>query len=399
MSRLEELCGMKTYGTDAAGSGGTIKTVPKDFRVIENIARLPEGNAFGLLLLKKTNITTFNAISSLANGLNISKSRISYAGIKDKRAYAEQYITIKNSKRDVRSVEDNNITIEKVGNTSRPIKSSDILSNSFDITIRNIELDVEETRTRLDNVVDAIKQGVPNFFGTQRFGSLRPVTHVVGKHLLRREYERAVVAYLTLTVQPDTTATPPPLIEPETYREARQRLQRDNDYSQALTYFPQELYYEQRLLKKIVEIVPSTEKGWIEVIRTLPRNLCRLFIHAYQSYLFNEALSALLDEQKDIDNFPAKLVGYKTTLSDSGFDKKTDEMLEADGIAPADFKFDAMQELSSTGTLRAALIQPDIAIQEIGEDKLNKDRTSARLTFQLKPGRYATTVMREICKN
>lgn len=380
MSEFEELCGIKVYGTSTPGIGGQIKRNFEDFKVQENLSRLPKGQDYGLYILHKNNVTTFNAIDRISKILNISKGRIRYAGIKDKKAITSQYITIEDFTDQDIDLDDNNLQLEKVDNVKRPIRSDDIRSNEFTITIRNVNGNIEQ---RLQKLRKEIKDGIPNFYGTQRFGSLRPVTHHVGRELLNRNYRGAVHKYLTWTC-PN---------EPQKYSQVRRRLGSSKDYNEALEYFPQTLNYETDLLQKIVEIEPDRKQEWAKVFITLPRNLRRLFIHAYQSYIFNVSLSEFISGREKIENFPAKVVGYGTSLTTNhDFDQVIKNNLDQDGIVPQDFKFKNMGELTSQGTIRAALMQPLIEIEKIDENKVT-------VSFELKSGRYATILIREIIKN
>jgi tRNA pseudouridine13 synthase len=91
------------------------------------------------------------------------------------------------------------------------------LGNNFTITIRN--LDQPEVA-----VVESIKQtihelgvlgGAPNFFGHQRFGTTRPITHLVGKALVQGHFEEAAMLFLAK----------PSVHEHPASRQARQELE------------------------------------------------------------------------------------------------------------------------------------------------------------------------------
>jgi tRNA pseudouridine13 synthase len=69
--------------------------------------------------------------------------------------------------------------------------------------------------------------GCPNFYGHQRFGTSRSITHLVGKHMLLGEWEEAAFTFL---------AKPSPYEHPES-REARQRLWDTRNFKEALSYF------------------------------------------------------------------------------------------------------------------------------------------------------------------
>lgn len=382
----ERFCGLEEYGTSSPGVGGELKEKPEDFVVKETPVDLEEGGKFLLCKLKKKNMTTLEAINRLSSELNVSTNRIGYAGLKDKRACTTQFVTLEGLSDEDVQLNESRIEVRPVKKVSRPLRTGDLKKNRFRITLRLIGLEADECRKKLETLTEEIKGGVPNYYGLQRFGGDRPITHLVGKRLLQRDFKGAVETYLSKTFP----------TESEESSKARQKLSEEKNYEDAIDYFPSSLTYEMKLLKKINNIDPSSSSDWKEVFRTFPTNLRRLFIHAYQSYVFNRSLSQLIrgDQMK---NFPGKVPGYETRLSSSGFENFLREQLDKDGIQLEDFQFDDLSELSSEGTLRPVLIKPDVTVEEVRSNEEND--TKATVSFSLKPGRYATVVMREIMKN
>ncbi len=112
----------------------------------------------------------------------------------------------------------------------------DLIGNRFRIRVRDCALEGEELLSSVTTTVSQLEdlRGFPNFFGVQRFGSLRPITHIVGKHILRGEFEEAVLAY---------AANPVPA-ESEEAREARRFIQETRDFSEGLKRLPRTLMFE-----------------------------------------------------------------------------------------------------------------------------------------------------------
>ena len=119
--------------------------------------------------------------------------------------------------------------------------------------------------------------GIPNFYGHQRFGTTRPITHLVGKAILKGDFQEAAMIFL---------AKPSPDEHPSS-RQARTELQETRDFKLALEHFPKQLRYERSMLNYLAE-KPDDFTG---AFRTLPAKLQALFVQAYQSYLFNRFLS------------------------------------------------------------------------------------------------------------
>ena len=87
------------------------------------------------------------------------------------------------------------------------------------------------------------------------------------------------------------------------YNNIDRRLAREGDHKEALRYYPKRLGYEQALLNRLVER-PGDFGG---ALKALPQRLGWMFVHAYQSYLFNKALSRCLREGWTVERLP--LVG------------------------------------------------------------------------------------------
>ena len=191
---MEEKVGIECYITSTPGMGGEIKADASDFYV-EEVAELnlSDDGDFLIIKVEKRNWDTLNFVRVLSNALGISQKRISFAGTKDKRALTVQYFSIYGVKREeVEKINLKDAKIEVVGYARRAIQLGDLFGNIFRIKVhncRNGEL-FEETRDEL------IEKGTPNFFGLQRFGSIRFITHEVGKLILQNNYKEAFWVYV-----------------------------------------------------------------------------------------------------------------------------------------------------------------------------------------------------------
>ncbi len=380
----EEFCGIEEYGTSSPGLGGRLKDRPSDFVVEEIPVDKDEGGDLVLCRMEKKDMTTFQALNKVSSSLGVPRGSIGYAGLKDKRAFTTQFVTLKGLEVEEAELDEVGVQVEPVKRVSRPLRTGDLKGNRFVIKIRGVDISEEECVDRLKRLAEEVREGIPNYYGIQRFGGRRPVTHLVGRELLGRNYRKAVDVYLCRTFP----------TEPDRFKDARKRLEDEMDYGDALNYFPPELTYERQLLERIRDMDPSSQDSWKELFKVLPKNLRRLFVHAYQSYVFNRAVSKLMREG-DIRNFPAKVPGYESRLSSADFDMFLDEELKSDGVELEDFRFREAGELSSRGTLRPVLMKPDIEVEGVGK---SDEAVTATVSFTLKPGRYATVVMRELMK-
>jgi tRNA pseudouridine13 synthase len=115
-----------------------IKEAPEDFIVKEiNKINLTKDGNYLICILKKTNYTTTRALEQIARNLKIPLKNIGYAGIKDKNAITEQYISIKNIAKDkIIKLNLKDIKLNVLGYSDEPIVLGKLIGNEFIITIR-----------------------------------------------------------------------------------------------------------------------------------------------------------------------------------------------------------------------------------------------------------------------
>ena len=399
---LEQEIGLLCYKSRTDGIGGKIKQLPEDF-IVEEITEdgavleavgygdvlevdknLNESNSqageFIHFTLQKNNWDTMRAMKEISKRLGVSRNRLSFAGTKDKRAVTVQRASAWNIKEeDLEKVNIKDIQLREFSYSNDRIDLGDLQGNRFAITIRNLDLDADSIKNIIDSTTDELKAGFPNFFGVQRFGTTRPITHLVGKEILKGNPKEAAMLYLTKTY-PD---------EPEETREAREFLRKTEDFKESIKKFPRNLGYELSMLNHLIQN-PDDFPG---ALKSLPKKLGMMFVHAYQSYIFNLALSRYITEGFDIERLP--LPGHETEL-----DEITEEILSTEKISREDFRIKGMREFSSKGMYRECFIPfENFRIMDIEEDDLNEGSRKATIVFSLGKGSYATTLLREFMKN
>lgn len=373
------------YYTESPGLGGAIKEQVDDFRVKELASHnTGEGNHL-IVRLRKQNMTTMQAVDKLSKMLHISRNRINYAGNKDKRAITEQYISIKGvEKEEVRNVYTDEFNLEVVGRNGK-IGLGNLKANRFDIAVRNMKLPIEDIRDRVLRMVEQMDGKMPNYFGQQRFGS-RMITHQVGRHILRQEYEEAVWTYIAKPYED----------EYKSIRKVREELWETREVEGAAERFPKKFRHEKALLYHLTKN-PGDYRG---AIKRLPEGLQQMFVHAYQSWVYNRTLSQLLEEDWYDEEYEIPLVGYKTEFNDNRPDEIIQEVLEEEGVERDDFRKPDFRELQSEGAFRRAFADfRNFEILEVEEDELNMAKNKMRTGFDLPKGCYATVFLREIRKN
>ncbi|HOT06746.1 MAG: putative tRNA pseudouridine synthase D [Methanosaeta sp. PtaB.Bin039] len=420
-SRKDRDLGMDFYITSSPGVGGALRTCPQDFIVDEVFSRQSyEGGRYLVLEVEKSNWDTHRLIRELARALRISQKRISVAGTKDKRAVTRQRMSIQGvEEEELDRVRLSDVGLKVLGRTNRPLGLGDLLGNRFEIVVRSLQPDPKEAAARLGRITAEIGElgGVPNYFGVQRFGDIRPVTHLVGEALVRGDMELAVFRYLAMAF-PD---------EPDATRSARQNLWESRDLEQALRSFPQHLSFELAMLNYLL-VHPG---DYSRAFSVLSPNLQRMFVHAYQSYIFNRILSRRLQRgllwqphvgdrvcylsgelpdprQTELvteETLPAvlrlasrgrafatlPLFGFQSELAEGLPGEIEREVISSERVRAEDFQISENPALGSRGTRRTALLPVAPSWQMRGED--------AALEFFLPAGSYATVVLREYQKS
>ncbi|RKD97536.1 tRNA pseudouridine(13) synthase TruD [Halopiger aswanensis] len=451
----EQAVGMAYYVSDADGVGGHLRDDDDQFRVreLERFDTEPADantDAYPHLVVRATlrGWDTNDFATRLSDALGVSRERVNWAGTKDKYAVTTQLFSVYGADpADLPEV--NGAEIEVLGRAGRSLEFGDLAGNEFELVVTDPERPdnaaqitdelhefggFDESNARggsrrsgaetEDGDVDAVSVGVPNFFGQQRFGSRRPITHEVGLEIVRGDWEGAVMAYLGRPTE----------AEPEGTQKARTFVEETRDWQAALERFPNRLRYERSMLHELAEC--DGEPGPDEfraALERLPSNLQRLFVHAAQSYAFNRMLSKRLErglpfdrpvagdvvcfadtdapeglvlpdtdrlqrvDERRVDSVTrhcergrafvtAPLVGTETDLADGEQGEIEREVLDDLDLDPDDF--DLPDEFYSSGTRRAMLVQTDL---EVGTDPLS-------LSFALPKGSYATVVAREYLK-
>jgi len=158
----------RAYG-DALGPA-TIRTVPEDFRVTEIPLVAPDGEGEHCwLYIRKRNSNTPWVASRLATFAGVSPRSVSYAGMKDRNAVAEQWFSVQLPGRadpDWRAINNDDFEVLQAKRHSRKLKTGALRGNRFQLRLREVAADSAQIEARLEQ----LKQGVPNSFGPQRFG-------------------------------------------------------------------------------------------------------------------------------------------------------------------------------------------------------------------------------------
>ena len=322
-----------TYVTEDKGIGGTIRNRWEDFYVEEIPEMLPDGEGPNIWIwIEKLGRSTLDVLLDISRDLHISRKRTGFAGMKDKNAITRQWICISNmeSEEQFKEVEAlagaiKNTEFLEITRGRKKLRMGQLKGNKFRILIKDID-GMENFDTPLEAYEDAAKRaekilkklektGVPNYFGWQRFGKPRTTTHLVGEALVRNDLGEAVGRYI---------GHPSPE-EGEDSQKARQAYD-DGDLEKSLELMHGGMRYEKMMIRELIKEqnkaarrlaeergcsvedidkseIELSDKAYKRAIYALPKPLQRMFVHAYQSYLFNAVVSERvamgMDKQSD----------------------------------------------------------------------------------------------------
>jgi len=398
---IDRMAGIEIYSTKFDGIGGSIKVRYEDFNVLEllvepilrdlskkadNIYRFP------LLVLQKRGLDSNHAIFEISDQLG---TKIRVLGIKDSKAVTSQYATCEGKKFKEGMTAHTKLSL--LGFSKRPINKSHIMGNQFEVRVSNpLRNDISEFITEIGNI--------PNYYGLQRFGSERLVTHLVGRAIINENFKEAVEIFLCHTTEYDTQFS----------KEIREKCNDPNNYVKVIKIIPKGMDLERNLLRSLLD-----GKGYKNALRSIPINIRRLFVHAYQAYLFNKCLSSMLRRGESINScvkndfcfklenqmalgklikytnddttnlVPAmQLPGYSFKSKDGRFEDKMSIIMKEENISPKNFHVKEMQELSVEGGFRQLpLLVKDFSYYE-----------NLIVKFKIPIGSYATILLRELMK-
>jgi len=421
----EKTIGIETFFTSFEGVGGKLRTVPEDFTVYEISKHHPEkeNGKFVIADITVTNWETNHLVRELSKRLHVSRKRVSFAGTKDKRAKSTRHMSFYNiSNEDLAKIKIKDVEIKNIYRSDRPVKIGNLLGNMFEISIRNI---ANAKKEQLQDVVSLISStgGFPNFYGVQRFGTIRPITHIVGKHLVNDEIEKAVMTYVANPIKGEDDIT---------YK-LRSELEKTHDFPEALKSYPKHLNFEKAMLNKLA----VDSEDFVGALKELPKNLLTMFIYAYQSYLFNKILSRRIQKElplnaalvgdiilpvrkgvidgeisvtkRNIEKVnkqvskgkafvSAVLFGSDSKFSEGEMGEIEHKIIDEEKIDPRDFIIPDIPYISSSGSRRPILSPVKDLDFKLTDDGLNKGKLALILNFELLKGCYATSLLREFMK-
>lgn len=383
-----------------------LKCIPADFQVDEQVALRSDGGPFALYLLTKQSIGTMEAIDQIVQRWNIARSQIAWAGLKDRHARTSQYVTIKGGPR--QSLQFGCIELKYLGYTSRPVHPRDIVSNRFTVVLRN--MDAAEIAAAKKTLAEAERDGLPNYFDEQRFGSLGESGIFIAQPWCKGEYEKAL--WLALAEhndhdRPDEREQKRILRELwGKWPEAKAALARSHTRS-VITYLADK------------PIKPDFKRA-LALVR---QDLRSLWLAAYQSHLWNQMLAAVIEQncrpedlrrqriaRQELPFFTAlpeadrgwlhafqmPLPSARLHLEPGDLKDLIEDVMSAEGMELREVRVKYPRDAFFSRGERPAIFLPEYLTHETAVDEIYPGRTKLTLKFTLRRGSYATIFVKRI---
>ncbi|MQL85899.1 hypothetical protein Taro_018426 [Colocasia esculenta] len=211
--------------------------------------------------LYKENKDTQEALGVIGKMLGIQQRSFGFAGTKDKRAVTTQRVTVFKQHAKKLAALNNRLIGIKIGDfhyVKEGLVLGQLSGNQFTIVLRGIVADSDDTIKVAAGALG--RKGFINYYGLQRFGSGSIPTHLIGAALLRGEWKVAI-------------------------REAREYYKESGDVEGTLKQLPRYLVAERAILYCLKKCPGNN----LQALKAIPRPLRMMYVHSYQSYLWNHA--------------------------------------------------------------------------------------------------------------
>jgi tRNA pseudouridine13 synthase len=397
-----------------------VKQRPDDFQVEEITTVSPTEGPFALYRMEKRGWSTPDALAALRRRWRIEPRRLSYGGLKDRHAATMQYLTIFHGPR--RNLRHHDIIVQYLGQVAAPYTSQDIQANRFRLTLRDVPPDA---RPAIEARLTALaREGVPNYFDDQRFGSVAPPhpnpsppgggrgargegSEFIARLLARGQFEEALRLALTAPYEYDRASDK---------EEKRLLAAHWGDWPRLKELLPRG---HARSLIDYLRVHPGDFRGAVARLRPELRGL---YLSAYQSHLWNRMLARWLsthlrpeqlrpvslrlgvvpfhhkldDEQiRELADLQLPLPSARLKLDDG--DPRAElvrAVLAEEGLELRQMQIKGIREMFFSRGERAALCLPRGLTHAFAADENHRGRDKLTLGFELPRGCYATLLVK-----
>jgi tRNA pseudouridine13 synthase len=383
-----------------------VKQRPEDFQVEELTDVAPaEQGAFAFYRLEKRGWSTPDALAAIRRRWRIEPRRLSYGGLKDRHAVTVQYLTIFRGPR--RSLNQQGIALDYLGQLSHVYNSTDIRANRFRVAVRHLTADAAQSA--LQALDEVRRDGVPNYFDDQRFGSVEPGQEFIARLLVLGRFEEALRQALAGPYEHDRA----PAMAEKTLLKIHW-----GDWGRLKEQLPRG---HARSLVDYLLHHPGDYRGAVARLRPELRGL---YLSAYQSHLWNRMLARWIERHCR----PEQIVPIATKLGNVPMWQHLDDeqrrelaelrlplpsarsrldptdpraelvhsVLAEEGLELKQLQVKGVRELFFSKGERSAQCFPSNMQAESAADELNAGREKVTLGFELPRGSYATLIIKRV---
>lgn len=256
----------------------------------------------------KENKDTMEVLTFLGSQLKIDQKNFKFAGTKDRRAVTVQRVSVRRLDSSKLKGVARRLRNSAVGGLSyHPdgLDLGDLAGNEFVIVLRDCHFPGEEALAPTDRrslaektISAAIKhfreKGFINYFGLQRFGSFTVTTDAVGLKMLKEDLKGAVDQILSfdqsaLEAAQSSNASSTTLISSDD-RDRAKALHiwtTSKDWKKALSTLPRKFSAETNIIRHLSR--NNCGSDYQGALMSISRNLRSMYVHAYQSLVWNSA--------------------------------------------------------------------------------------------------------------
>jgi len=333
-----------------------LKCKHEDF-IVNEVPLLPclspqKSSRYTYFWLKKKGLTTFDAQEIIAKFFEVNQLDINVEGLKDEDAITFQIFSIKKilRKRIINGFNQKlqpGLKIESIiGYGKEPVNEKFLHGNTFVITIRNLDKSIAHEFHNL--VLSTRLFPFINYYDNQRFGLAGGPynTHLIGKSIVKNDWERAFFEF----------------------QKSGNNIRKNEP-----------------LIKK-----GTSRKNYKNFFKTISPKKVAFFVSSYNSYLWNNEASRLVEKfnKGELEHFngvgdlfiPRSLSFYSTStcqVKGHHFDKNN-------------FKIEPKTDI------RSLVVNTNIYSTNLNEDELNKSKWKVEISFFLPTGCYATMLIKQI---
>jgi tRNA pseudouridine13 synthase len=379
-----------------------VKQIPSDF-VVEERATIVAGDRgeYAVYLLRKQGVGTLEALRAVRRKWKVPGRDVGFGGLKDRHAVTTQWVTIPRGPKHNLNEQAFRLTYE--GKSEIPMTRMALSGNAFRIRLRDLSDD--EARRVAERLKDIAAHGLPAYFDDQRFGSVRGGGSFAVLKLLQGDAEGALKAAIATATREDRGPV----------RNRKRHLA--NVWGRFEEALPSLAGTPARAA--ILRLI-AAPGDFVGAFGALDREERRLMTSAYASAVWNRAVAARIEavvpeaerivlagevaplvfpkQAQALDSFAdavLPLPAPNARADDPAWQSALEAALATDGLTLERLVLDRRLGLPFRATRRPVLFRPDeLTVGEPARDDLNLGRHFLDLRFALRPGMYATLLLK-----